>query len=147
MPISGPPCSECGRGSILVANTIVYGKDVKWQGNVWVCEDFPRCDTYIPASSYGPTPDAIGTMAGPRLRRLRGAILEAVDDSLKSESTCGRLGRRMLYNRISKDLGWSGRFNVHALTVDKCLEVLAVIKPGFNETPRETREYREWLKD
>jgi hypothetical protein len=61
-------CHFCGGTAYLEDNSIIYGES-KGSGKSYVCENFPRCNTYIAAHAGNWAP--MGTLANAKLRRMR----------------------------------------------------------------------------
>lgn len=61
-------CPVCGSHAVIrdakgICNNTPEG------ARVWVCSRYPQCDTYIRTQPWSSKP--LGTMAGPKLRKLR----------------------------------------------------------------------------
>lgn len=140
MPIHGPRCPYCKGRSRLAPNSAMYGPNVPRPHNVWLCENFPECDTWIGVYPNDPNATPVGTMAGPRLRKLRTRI----HDLIKPLYADGRSTRTKATRDTARKLGW-GDMNVSALNEDACLKVITLLNPGFAETAEtETRPSRTW---
>ncbi len=139
MPLNGPRCPECGRQAVLVPNTVIYGENPKWDGNTWKCPNLD-CDCYIGAASGDPMASPIGTMAGPRLRSLRTRIVNVIRPQFSS----GERKKSSVLKELSKKMGWTGRLNISALSIEQCLAVLAIIQPGFREDIDEVQAPITW---
>jgi hypothetical protein len=125
--MAGPICPGCGKEAILVPKSVIYGEDVRNDGNAWVCPDWPGCDYYI-GCQPGPFPLPAGTMAGPRLRGLRSRIHSALRPIYESGG-----GKTKVLKQTARKMGWGNKLNVAALDEKKCLDVLAIVAPGFRE--------------
>ena len=86
-------CPYCNARAVLVLSKIVYGKDY---GKMWICSNYPNCDTYVGCHKGTDTP--LGNMANASLRKLRIATHLRFDNLWKT----GRMKRGKAYSWLSK---------------------------------------------
>lgn len=95
-------CPECGSEAKLVESTVVYKKDYGW---LWVCENYPRCNTYC--GCHNGTKKPLGMMAGPELRIVRMKVHKRLDRLWKT----GQMSRQEAYRWLADEM---------AIEISKC---------------------------
>jgi len=75
-----PPCPVCGSKPIL-ADRAALGYGDKGSDKVWICNNWPECNTYV--GCHPGTSKPLGTLAGGELRGLRKRAHNAFDWSWK----------------------------------------------------------------
>ena len=65
---NAPTCPYCKQKAVLQSSEVVYGKGRNF-GNIWVCKNYPSCDSYVGCHKGGSIP--LGTLANAELRELR----------------------------------------------------------------------------
>lgn len=68
-------CPYCGGGASLSDSSIIYGG--RSYGAVYLCENYPECDTYV--GVHKGTKRPMGTLANAELRKLRKEAHGAMD--------------------------------------------------------------------
>lgn len=89
---------------------------------MYICDNYPGCDTYV--RCHPGTIEPMGTLAGPRLRRLRGIAHELFDPLWKS---CDTLGRSSAYLAAAQVMGSPGEFHIGHLDEAGCNQFIARI--------------------
>lgn len=148
-------CPYCGGEMILRDATFVYPnnkKAVEW-GSVWVCEHYPKCDSYV--GCHDGTTIPLGRPANARLRTLKKEAHKQFDPIWKS----GLVSRDQAYHWLADVLGIPyeechiGMFDIHLCqkTIGICKtqdhpKVLAYRRKKYGYEFREpvfTRGYRK----
>ena len=70
-------CPNCGAKTTLRPASVVYGKADKTNGFLYVCDRYPRCDSYVKA--HRKTLKPMGTLADANLRHKRILAHKAFD--------------------------------------------------------------------
>jgi hypothetical protein len=97
---------------------------------MWLCARFPACDSYV--RCHEGSQQAMGTLAGPRLRKLRGLAHEAVDP-LWQEG--GRVVDRGMFYRIAGEVMGIADLHIGNLDEEGCLLLIhrvPVIEEALN---------------
>ena len=84
-------CPYCGAKATLHPSRYVYGDATKTNGLMYVCDRFPRCDSYVGAHRKSRKP--MGTLANGALRNKRIQAHKAFDWMWKS----GRMKKWQAY--------------------------------------------------
>ena len=108
-------CPYCGGKVVLRSSLEIYKRDY---GYVWVCENYPNCDSYVGCHSGGTK--ALGTVADAELRELRIKVHNRLDPFWKFK----RISRKKLYKKLEKIFGRE----IHMGSADKetCNKILAM---------------------
>ncbi len=93
--IISPECPYCGAESVLVPGSSLRGNV---RGNVYVCENYPKCDSYV--SVYEKNNKPKGTLANRKLRKLRIKAHSLFDILWRSRS----IRRTQAYFELSQEL-------------------------------------------
>lgn len=75
-------CSYCGAKATLRPSSAVYGDAAKTDGYLYVCDRYPKCDSYVGAHKKTKLP--MGTLANGDLRNKRIQAHKAFDWMWKS---------------------------------------------------------------
>lgn len=75
-------CPYCGAKATLRPNSAVYGDAAKTDGYLYVCDRYPKCDSYVGAHKKTKLP--MGTLANGDLRNKRIQAHKAFDWMWKS---------------------------------------------------------------
>lgn len=75
-------CPYCGAKASLRPTSVVYGDDAKTDGYLYVCDRYPKCDSYVGAHQRTKLP--MGTLANGDLRHKRIEAHKAFDWMWKS---------------------------------------------------------------
>jgi ssDNA-binding Zn-finger/Zn-ribbon topoisomerase 1 len=92
-PESPPVCPYCGTTARLAQSKQVYRRD--YGGWLWVCGQYPRCDSYVGCHKGTKLP--LGIMANAELRELKQKCHAAFDPLWKS----GRMTRDEAYEALA----------------------------------------------
>lgn len=148
-----PICPYCNIASELKPNSVVYGDNSKYQANIWLCVNYPRCDAFIGVYPAPSAPIPVGTMANGRLRFLRSQIHRLLEPRWRKSKTWKitpgeRLSKNAAYKQVASQLGWGNKLHVAVLDEDQCLKALNVINPDFIDVGDSTKEeFKTWIKD
>lgn len=113
-------CPYCGSRAVLTSNISVYGRTYG-NGRVWICENFPACDSYVGAHADG-TP--LGRLANPELRSWKKAAHRAFDPLWKSS----RMTRNEAYRWLQKTMGLTKEEgHIGKFDVDQCRRLIELI--------------------
>jgi len=96
--IDAPICPHCGGTAKQVDSIRVYRKSY---GMIWICENYPECDSYV--GCHGETGEPLGTLANAELRELRKRAHSVFDKLWKS----GPYARGDAYAELAEKLGIS----------------------------------------
>lgn len=114
-------CPVCGSGARLEDSKIIYGKSY---GLAWVCDSFPKCDTYVGCHKGTATP--LGELANAEIRTWRKKTHARLDPLWKSK----KYNRKELYQELS--IKFHDPFHVGNLNVEQCKEVIEFIEKFYN---------------
>ncbi len=76
VPASAPKRCQCGAGAVLRDTRQVW-PSLRPVQPLWLCSRYPECDSYV--RCHPDTTVPMGSLAGPRLRKLRGKAHEVFD--------------------------------------------------------------------
>jgi ssDNA-binding Zn-finger/Zn-ribbon topoisomerase 1 len=109
-------CPYCGGEINMVHSSVIYGKNAPDYGNMYACQNYPKCD------SYGGT-----TVASKQLRELRKECHRKFDQIWKS----GSKSRKASYIWLSREMK-KPREDCHIslFREDDCLRLLEILKPS-----------------
>ncbi len=142
MPVTPPVCQYCHATAILCDASAVYGEKFRGSFNLWVCANYPDCDSYVGIHKDQIEPQPLGTMANPELRKLRKRV-HALFDPLWKPGTAqqfkGRKARLQAYWWLTDALGITGKqFHTAYADEDQCRRALALlIERGQRENTTE----------
>lgn len=135
MPITPPTCPYCHATAILADASAVYGPKFEGAFNLWICLNYPDCDSYVGVHKDQIEPKPLGTMANAELRKLRKRV-HAMFDPLWKPGPCqefkGRLARKDAYRWISEKMGRD--FHTAEANEEECRRALVfLIERGQRE--------------
>lgn len=90
-------CPTCGKLAKFVNSQVIYGKPY---GMVWVCRDYPFCDSYVGAHKESGLP--LGTLADANTRKARIDAHAAFDELWKRGKI---VSRTQAYKELAKYMG------------------------------------------
>lgn len=90
---------------------------------MWYCSAFPTCEAYVRCHEGTTAP--MGTLAGPRLRKLRGMAHDRFDPLWREGGKV--IGRSMAYLVAGRVMGVTD-FHIGHLDEDGCLQFLGLIE-------------------
>ena len=128
-------CQYCGAQAILRPASWVHGKSQQSQGkHLYVCRNWPKCDSYVAAHEYDRTP--MGTLANSELRHKR--IL--AHKALEKYQHITKMDRWATYLWLEGKLGLDSRStHIGLFSEETCDEVIALC----NEAIRNYRKDRK----
>ncbi|RTL36515.1 MAG: hypothetical protein EKK53_22480 [Burkholderiales bacterium] len=112
-------CPNCGSEPTLSLASNLWPRAT---GYVFVCPSYPGCDSFV--RCHAGTQEPLGTLAAPRLRRLRGEAHEAFDPLWNEPGT--KFGRDFAYQVAGQVLGIDD-FHIGYLDEAGCRELIARI--------------------
>jgi ssDNA-binding Zn-finger/Zn-ribbon topoisomerase 1 len=89
-------CPFCGGLATLRDNEILYGG--RSFGNSYICENYPKCDTYV--GVHKATNKPLGTLADAELRKLRNQCHTKFDPLWKTK----KMKRKKVYEWLAKEM-------------------------------------------
>ena len=127
-------CPYCGASTHLEDATFIYGSQAKKWGKVWVCNNYPSCDSYV--GCHPGTTIPLGRLANPRLRTLKKEAHRQFDPIWKS----GLMSRHEAYRWLADMLHIPmEECHIGMFDVKQCQRVIHLCKKQNN--PKIT-EYR-----
>lgn len=129
-------CPYCGSNVVLRHSNYVYHCD-KDYGYLWVCSNFPKCDSYV--GCHKGTTIPLGRLADKNLRKAKNHAHREFDKIWKS----GIMTRKQLYIWLSAMLDIPQK-NCHIgmFDVDMCNRVVEVCKKQHIQSTRENTHRR-----
>ncbi len=119
-------CPYCGETARITHSSVVYG-DNKKDRNIYVCGNYPKCDSYVFANNNN---IPLGNLANDELRKLRIKAHRLVDEIVFK----GIMTRRDFYlwleirlNKPKKDA------HISMLTNDECMLLIEHINQTLSE--------------
>lgn len=124
-------CQECGKACWKVKGPAIYGRsrytDDKW---FWLC----ACGAYV--GCHPGTTDALGTAAGPILRKKRKAAHAFFDKlwQVKHERDGVDKGeaRRAAYAWLARQMGTTERVHMARMSIAQCEAVIRICRPYYD---------------
>lgn len=118
-------CPVCGSGAVLKDSKIIYhGKSY---GFVWVCKNYPKCDTYVGCHKGTVTP--LGELADYELRRWRNKAHAVFDPLWLKERNKGKK-RTEVYEEIGIQMG-KIPLHIAECNVEECKQLIEIIKKQY----------------
>lgn len=113
-------CPYCNKTAKLVDSEYIYGQGHNY-GKMYVCQDFPRCDTYV--GCHKGTISALGRLANKELREWKKKAHAVFDASWKSK----KMRRASAYKKLADKLGIKAvDCHIGLFDVEMCKKVLEV---------------------
>lgn len=116
-------CPYCEGKGKLESNSIIYGKEYG-NGKVYVCENFPECDSYVGAyNDKKNTPK--GTLADTDLREWRKKAHSYFDEIWKK----GKMSRSAAYKLMKEKMNlqeWDAHIGL--FNMEKCEQIIEISK-------------------
>lgn len=114
-------CPYCGSNMILVNTHTVFSASKS--GYMWVCSQYPYCDTYINAHLGTDAP--VGTPANTKLRRQRILLHRAFDPIWKAEL----MTRDEAYTWLASVLGLDVKdCHIGMFDEEQCLKAMEIVQ-------------------
>jgi ssDNA-binding Zn-finger/Zn-ribbon topoisomerase 1 len=118
--VVGLHCPYCGGVLRLRDNAILYGG--KSLGNSYICENYPKCDTYVGVHRSNSKP--LGTPADKELRELRKLCHKKFDPMWRDRG----IKRKEAYRWLSKTMNVKIA-HIAEFTKEQCREFLGNVNP------------------
>jgi len=117
--MSNIKCPYCGGFAELKDSSVVYGKSY---GNIYVCENYPKCDSYVGVHKRNNKP--LGSLASQYLRELR-VSCHIEFDKLWTGKENRYVERKKAYKWLRGCMGLS-KYKAHIakFNEEQCLELL-----------------------
>lgn len=119
-------CPYDGASVVFVENDVVYAGRKFGSGFVYVCSNFPRCDSFV--GCHGPKADErqrwkpLGTLANKELRQARKSVHHLIDPYWKNPNM---LSRPAVYRILRRILDVpQEQAHIAMLDLDQCRKVL-----------------------
>ena len=128
-------CPYCGGEMVLKNAEYIYhsSKSKSW-GNVWVCENFPKCDSYV--GCHKGTQIPLGRPANARLRTLKKEAHKQFDPLWKS----GLMSRKQAYKWLSDMLEIPlDECHIGMMDIKDCQRTIHLCKKQDNQVIHEFR--------
>lgn len=126
-------CPYCGGKVKLVSASTIYHSN-KYKGNVWVCENYPKCNAYV--GCHPGTEIPLGRLADSKLRELKVEAHKQFDPIWKS----GLMTRKEAYRWLASMLNLSEEeCHIGKFSPDMCKKVIELCCRQDNP---EIKEYR-----
>lgn len=116
-------CPYCGGKVVLRNSSYVYKNKNKSYGKVWVCENFPQCNSYVGCHPNTQVP--LGRLANPTLRSAKMKAHLEFDKLWKS----GYMTRHSAYEWLAVMLGIPFEYcHIGMFDIKMCLKVINICK-------------------
>jgi len=127
-------CPYCGGKAVLVDAGTVY-KHYNKKGKLWVCENYPKCDSYV--GCHPNTEIPLGRLADPRLRFFKKKAHCVFDPIWRS----GQMSRNDAYEWLAVKMSLPlSACHIGKFDVAQCKECIEVCKKFNNAQLREWKE-------
>lgn len=114
-------CPYCGgEGHLQPGSKVSHHKRSEL---LYLCNNHPRCDAYVGVHEGSLLP--LGSMANPRLRKLRRMAHDVFDPLWKDNSNV--LGRKAAYEAAALVMGIEGEFHIGNLNERSCEQFISLI--------------------
>lgn len=124
MPTSKPVCPYCTANAVLCDASAVYGEKFAGRFNIWVCVNYPDCDSYVGVHSNSPYAAPKGSLANATLRKLRIRAHEEFDQLWKA----GRMKRSAAYRHLAGIMNIDvKRCHIGDFSEEQCLKALMAL--------------------
>lgn len=129
-------CPYCGAEVVLKDATYIYhsNKSKEW-GKVWVCSNYPKCNSYV--GCHKGTEIPLGRLANARLRTLKAEAHKQFDPLWKS----GLMSRKEAYSWLATMLNIPiYECHIGLFDIKMCQKVIHLCKRQNNPTINKYRE-------
>ena len=114
-------CPRCGANATMRPASVVYGKEDKRGGYLYICDRYPKCDCYVGAHQKSLKP--LGTLADGNLRHKRILAHKAFDRLWKE----GVMTKRQAYIWMQAKFGLSSeQAHIAKFSEYMCDELIAI---------------------
>lgn len=129
--MTAPLCPYCQATAVLCDASAVYGPKFEGQWNMWVCANYPECDSYVGIHRNQVEPRPLGTMANAELRGLRKRVHAIFDPLWKPGPQAlfrGRKARDKAYWWLTDKMGMAaGQFHTAEANEEECRRALSIL--------------------
>lgn len=116
-------CPYCGAKAILQDKSYVHGENTIGGGKLYVCMNYPSCDSYV--SAHNSTNEPQGTLANKSLRRKRIETHKVVNELIFKNI----MAKKELYIWLGCKLGLDNeKAHIAMLDYKQCDELIAYCK-------------------
>lgn len=123
-------CPYCGGKVFLKDSDIIYGKSY---GYVYICENFPECDSYV--GTHKKTLKPLGRLANRELRQLKVTAHKYFDIMWKIKKQRGdKQARKKAYKWLSKQLGLHfDDTHIGYFDIETTKKVIEICRPYYDK--------------
>lgn len=115
-----PVCPYCNAPAVLRDASVVYGSAI-FYGNLWVCSNYPDCDSYVGVHKNGDWMNyPLGVMADSSLREAKKLAHDKFDLLWKLKLMTRRESYQWLQRELDKD---ESQAHIGELSFEECLKV------------------------
>lgn len=120
MSLESLDCPYCGDYAILADAKVVYGQGRNY-GKLWICRNYPVCDTFVGCHKGTDTPK--GTLANKELREWRIRAHEKFDITWKF----GGMKRGEAYKLLMEKINVEGsEVHIGSMNIEQCKKVVEI---------------------
>lgn len=124
--VISPVCPYCDSTAVLAPSARVYGT-VKYGGKVWLCPNYPECDSYVGTHGNSERWMPVGTMANKQLRKKRIQAHAAFDPLWQN----GRMTRNAAYKWLAAQMQMPvNEVHVGHFDMGMCEAVIEICRTG-----------------
>lgn len=110
-------CPYCGKGTHKMPASMIYGRG--YSGYLFVCDNFPRCDSYV--GCHRDTGKPLGTLANRELRKYRQQAHKVFDRMWQM----GTVNRDDAYGWMCRLLGVTmEEAHISMLNIEQCQKII-----------------------
>lgn len=145
-------CPYCGGKAHLRDYSFIY-PNTKYIGKVYVCENFPKCDSYV--GCHPNTTKPLGRLANKSLRHLKAKAHEYFDPLWRNKcfnnSKSLSKNRSLAYKWLATELNLTeSQCHIGKFDTDTCRKIIKLCKSKqkefglYNETPMFSKGYKRY---
>lgn len=117
-----PICPHCGEEAVLKDSSFIYGKSY---GNVWVCFNYPQCNSFVGCHGYTAKP--LGTLANSDLRNKRKETHSLFDQLWKGKNR--QMHRGQAYKWMAEIMNLSStEAHIGMMNINQCKKLIQFCK-------------------
>lgn len=124
---NNPICPHCGEEAVLKDSSFIYGKSY---GNVWVCFNYPQCNSFVGCHSNTDKP--LGTLANSELRNKRRETHSMFDQLWRGKNR--KMNRAAAYQWMAKVMNLSNdKAHIAMMDLSQCKNLIQLTKQYLKE--------------